>query len=435
VIGLFLKLYGVLIATLALSFFVQTQLMEAVWRHSSQGFDFRARFEPTFHLIEEALAPLPPERWPGRVAELATGFGLPAGLERFEGHPDRPRLEAAQATTLEAGRIASLERDGGGFRLLKRVRGGDQVLAIDFPGPDVRRVRALTYAVNWGIEFAIVAVLVFFWVRPFWRDLKRMHFAAEAIGAGRFGVSTRVGRFSPLRRFADAFGAMAQRIAGLLQSHRMLTSAVSHELRTPIARLRFSHSLALEEPDPAAKDRYLARMEADIAEIDSLTSELLDYARLERDAPSIQQHVVPAEPWLEDVLADARRDRGPADVEVSIRAQVELRSLRCEPRYMARALVNLLRNASAHARSTVAVSLRAVDGRTELVVDDDGRGIPLADRDRVFEPFIRLDDSRGRDSGGFGLGLAIVRQVARWHGGEASIADSPLGGARVCITW
>jgi two-component system, OmpR family, sensor kinase ParS len=435
VIRLFLKLYGVLIATLALSFFVQTQLMEAVWRHTSQGFDFRTRFEPTFHLIEEALAPLPTERWPARLAELASGFGLPARIERFEEHPDRPRLDAGQATTLQAGRIASIERDGGGFRLLKRLRGSDQVLAIDFPGPDVRRVRMLTYAVNWAIEFAIVAVLVFFWVRPFWRDLRRMHFAAEAIGAGRFGVSTRVGRFSPLRQFADAFGAMARRIAGLLQSHRMLTSAVSHELRTPIARLRFSHSLALEESDPRAKDRYLARMEGDIDEIDTLTSELLDYARLERGMPQIQQQVVPAEPWLEDVLADARRDGGRIGGQIEIRARVDLASVRCEPRYMARALVNLLRNASAHARSKVAVSLREEDGRTLLVVDDDGRGIPAAERERLFEPFTRLDDSRDRDSGGFGLGLAIVRQVARWHGGEATIADSPLGGARVSISW
>ena len=434
-IRLFLKLYGVLIATLALSFFVQTQLMEAVWRHTAQGFDFRTRFEPTFHLVEEALAPLPSERWPARLAELSAGFGMPARLERLDSHPDRFRLDAGQAAMLAAGRIASLDRDGGGFRLLKRVRGSDQVLAIDFPGPDVRRLRTLTYAINWAIEFAIVAVLVFFWVRPFWRDLRRMHFAAEAIGAGRFGVSTRVGRFSPLRQFADAFGAMAGRIAGLLQSHRMLTSAVSHELRTPIARLRFSHFLALEESDPAAKDRYLARMEADIAEIDNLTSELLDYARLERGMPQIQQQVVPAEPWLEDVLADARQDRSRAGAQVDIRARVDLPSVRCEPRYMARALVNLLRNAHAHARSTVAVSLREEDGRTLLVVDDDGRGIPAAERERLFEPFTRLDDSRDRDSGGFGLGLAIVRQVARWHGGEATIADSPLGGARVSITW
>jgi signal transduction histidine kinase len=97
--------------------------------------------------------------------------------------------------------------------------------------------------------------------------------------------------------------------------------------------------------------------------------------------------------------------------------------------------VNLLRNARTHARSTVAVNLRQESGRTVLEVDDDGRGIPATERERLFEPFTRLDDSRDRDSGGFGLGLAIVRQVARWHGGEATIGDSPLGGARVSIVW
>jgi len=265
--------------------------------------------------------------------------------------------------------------------------------------------------------------------------VRRLNFAAEKIGAGHFRVSTRVGRFSPLRQFSDAFRAMAVRIGALLQSHRMLTSAVSHELRTPLARLRFSHSLALEETEPGAKDRYLARMEADIAEIDSLTSELLDYARLERGVPAMELQVVPADAWLEDVLADARNGQGAGPLSVDIRATAAIDSVRCEPRYMARALVNLLRNARAHARSTVAVSLRAEAGRTILEVDDDGGGIPAPERDRLFEPFTRLDDDRGRDSGGFGLGLAIVRQIARWHGGDATIGDSPLGGARVSIVW
>jgi two-component system sensor kinase ParS len=435
VIRLFLKLYGVLIATLALSFVVQMHLMDYVWRHTSQGFDFRVRFAPTFHLVEEALAPLPRDQWRARLAELAAGFGMPARMDSLEGLPELERLEPAQVADLRAGRFASLESDGGGFRMMKRVRDSDRVLAIDFPGPDSRRVRMLTYAVNWAIEFAIVAVLVFFWVRPFWRDLRRLHYAAGEIGAGRFSVSTRVGRFSPLRQFADAFRAMAGRIGALLQSHRMLTSAVSHELRTPIARLRFSHSLALEESDLRAKDRYLARMEVDIAEIDALTSELLDYARLERGMPSIEQQLVPAEAWLEDVLADARNGDGKAPAAVDIRASASVEQVRCEPRYMARALVNLLRNARAHARSKVAVSLRQESGRTILEVDDDGRGIPVRDRERLFEPFTRLDDCRARDSGGFGLGLAIVRQVARWHGGDATIGDSPLGGARVSIVW
>jgi signal transduction histidine kinase len=435
VIRLFLKLYGVLIATLALSFVVQMHLMDYVWRNTSLGFDFRARFAPTFHLVEEALAPLPPERWPARLSELAAGFGMPARIERLAHLPDAARLDPVQRADLAAGRIASLEGDGGGFRLLKRLRGGELVLAIDYPGPNLRRVRMLTYAVNWAIEFGIVAVLVFFWVRPFWRDLRRLNYAAEAIGAGRFDVSTRVGRFSPLRPFSDAFRGMAQRIAGVLQSHRMLTSAVSHELRTPISRLRFSHSLALEESDPVAKDRYLARMESDIAEIEALTSELLDYARLERGMPAIVQQVVPAEPWLEDALAEAGNGQATGRRPIEIRARTDVAAVRCEPRYMARALVNLLRNARAHALTTVLVSLREESGRTVLAVDDDGAGVPASERERLFEPFTRLDDSRARDSGGFGLGLAIVRQVARWHGGEAAITDSPLGGARVSIVW
>jgi signal transduction histidine kinase len=135
------------------------------------------------------------------------------------------------------------------------------------------------------------------------------------------------------------------------------------------------------------------------------------------------------------VLADARNGTAAPSASIEIRATADLESVLCEPRYMARAVVNLLRNARAHARSTVTVSLQSEGGRTAIHVDDDGGGIPAGERERVFEPFTRLDDSRDRGSGGFGLGLAIVRQVARWHGGDASITDSPLGGARVSILW
>ena len=434
-IRLFLKLYGVLIATLVLSFVVQMNLMDYVWRNTSAGFDFRVRFQPTFHLVEEALAPLPADRWPARLAELAAGFGMPAQLERLDALTDRERLSAEQAANLARGGIVSLDRAGGGFRMLKRVRAGDHVVWIDFPGPNTQRTKMITYAINWAVEFVLVAILVFFWVRPFWRDLRAMHAAAEEVGSGRFEARVTVGRFSALRQFAEAFRTMTERIASLLQSHRTLTSAVSHELRTPLARLRFSHSLARDEPTAEGKDRFLARMERDIGDIDELTSELLDYARLERTAPAIRIENVPAEPWLEDLLADVRSDRQPAGRAVEIRSDVGVEQLRCEPRYMARAVVNLLRNAQLHAQSTVMVQMRRDHGRTVIDVDDDGSGIAPADRERLFEPFVRSDASRDRDSGGFGLGLAIVRQIARWHGGDAVITDSPLGGARVSIAW
>ncbi len=432
-IRLFLKLYGVLIATLVLSFVVQMQLMEYVWREMSSIFDFRVRFVPTFHLIEESLAGLPADQWPARFREASAGFGLPARLAPEGALPERARFKPEQAESFQGGAIVTLEREGGGFTLVKRLRGSDMAAALDFPGPDNQRVKMVTYAVNWVVEFAIVAVLVFFFVRPFWRDLLAVRRAAEEVGAGHFEARATVGRHSALRDLAGAFNTMTQHVASLLQSHRTLTNAVSHELRTPLARLRFSHSLAREESSAHGKDRFLIRMERDIAEIDELTTELLDYAKLERGAPAIRMQSVPAEPWLEDVLADARDERSLRGVEIVSAVGVD--SVRCEPRYMARAVVNLLRNALAHARSTVSVSLRRENDRTVIDVDDDGAGIDAADRERLFEPFERVDRSRARDSGGFGLGLAIVRQVARWHGGDAVISESPLGGARVSIDW
>jgi signal transduction histidine kinase len=433
VIRLFLKLYGVLIATLVLSFVLQMQLMEFVWRESSAKFDFRVRFVPTFHLIDEALAGVAAGEREARFRQIAAGFGMPARLAPRDSLPERARMKPEQRESFEHGGIVTLEHEGGGFSLVKRLRAGDGAVAIDFPGPDVRRMRMITYLVNWAIEFALVAVLVFFWVRPFWRDLAALRRATDAVGAGQFDARAKVGRHSPLHPLAGAFNAMTSRVASLMQSHRTLTSSVSHELRTPLARLRFSHSLAREEPAAEGKDRYLARMERDIAEIDELTTELLDYAKLERGAPAIRLQSVPAEPWLEDVLADARGDGNAGDLE--IKSDVNLEAVRCEPRYMARAVVNLLRNARLHARSAIEVSLAREGARTVIHVDDDGSGIEPADRERLFEPFVRLDRVRDRDSGGFGLGLAIVRQVARWHGGDAVITDSPLGGARVTIAW
>ncbi len=433
-VRLFLKLYGVLIATLLCSFLVQSWLMDYMWREMSAGFDFRVRFHPTFHLIEEALQPLPQDRWPARYGELAAGFAVPSRLDHLESFPERAQLKAGILNDLERGGIVSIEKEGGGFKLVKRLRGSAQVAVLDLPGPDSKRVRMMTYLVNWTVEFFIVAVLVFFWVRPFWRDLRSLQGAAEDVGAGRFEARAKVGRLSALKPVADSFNAMTERIATLLQSHRALTSAVSHELRTPLARLRFSHSLAREAHGPETKDRFLARMERDIAEIDELTRELLDYARLERGAPPMDLESVPAEPWLEDVLADARAPEG-APPLAAVNSEVRVEALRCEPRYMARAVLNMVRNALQHARGQVNVSVQQERSRTVIHVDDDGAGIPAPDRERLFEPFVRLDRSRDRESGGFGLGLAIVRQVARWHGGEATISDSPLGGARVTISW
>ena len=115
--------------------------------------------------------------------------------------------------------------------------------------------------------------------------------------------------------------------------------------------------------------------------------------------------------------------------------QVSVGDVSCEARYMARAVANFVRNALRYAKKTIEVTVQQSANKTYINVDDDGPGIPLAERERVFEPFTRLDQSRDRASGGVGLGLAIAMQVAKWHRGGVSVSDSPLGGARVTISW
>ncbi|HET6265990.1 MAG TPA: hypothetical protein VFD95_14100, partial [Usitatibacter sp.] len=209
-IRLFLKFYGVLLATLVFSFVVQMQLMDYVWREFAVRYDFRARFVPTFHLLDEALAGLSAPERAARFESLARGFGLPARLVPLDALPERARFKPEQAEVFERGNIVALDREGGGFTLVRRLRSGDGAIAMDYYGTDSQRVKMITYLVNWSVEFAIVAVLVFFWVRPFWRELLTLRGAAEDVGAGRFETRAEVGRHSVLRPFAEAFNAMTQ---------------------------------------------------------------------------------------------------------------------------------------------------------------------------------------------------------------------------------
>lgn len=143
---------------------------------------------------------------------------------------------------------------------------------------------------------------------------------------------------------------------------------------------------------------------------------------------------IEANDWLQACLADARRDAERAGVVLRVQPSA-LPRVDAEPRLLQLALSNLVGNALRHARSQVEVSLVGVSGRACLRVDDDGPGIAEADREKVMRPFTRLDDSRSRDTGGFGLGLAIVSRIAVRHGGELRISRATLGGARMEMHW
>jgi len=431
-IRLFIKMYGLLIATLVVSFFIQTEVID-YFRSLSTPVNVRERFSGMFHLIEKDLLTAPQPTWQSRITEMKPGFGTPLSLEPMNGIRERFNLNEESFATLNAGRMLSHERKAGGYFLSRRVAESDQVILLEFPGP--RDLRREIYTINWTIEFLMVALLLWFWVRPFWRDLMAIRGAAEKVGNGELDVKVDMRKSSPLFDFAHRFNEMTARISALMQSQKELSNSVSHELRTPLARLRFSQHLAADETTAEGKDRYLALMDRDINELDELSSELLTYAKLESGMPDIVLLKVPAAPWLEDILEAARRLAVAEGKDIAMTSDLKVAELVCEPRYMARAVSNLLRNALRFAEHEIRVSVGRDASSFVITVDDDGPGVPEAERQRLFQPFTRLDKSRDRATGGFGMGLAIVKQIALWHGGTACIESAPSGGARITLRW
>jgi two-component system, OmpR family, sensor kinase ParS len=307
------------------------------------------------------------------------------------------------------------------------------VLRIEWVG--VYEYQLIYYTIILTLITAAMCAILWRWARPLWRDLESLTAATARVGGGDFGVRADVGKGSLLSPIASAFNVMAGRVQALLQSHRDLEQGVAHELRTPLAQLKFDLELARASEAASDREQRFEAMERDVVDLEDLVSELLVLASL-RHAPPYSPREVPARALVDEVMRRAQDEMRASGRSVRIEALGDLPdTLSCDAKSLTRALVNVLRNAVRYARSQVAFTVERAGALTVIRVDDDGPGVPARERERLFEPFTRVEDSRGRDSGGVGLGLAIVKSVAEWHGGTASISESPLGGARVSITF
>ena len=209
---------------------------------------------------------------------------------------------------------------------------------------------------------------------------------------------------------------------------------MSHELRTPIARLSFELDQLKQEADPRQSRALIGDMYADLGELEDMVSELLTYASLERGATQVTRENIEAHSWLDSVIGSVALEAEAEGVQLSLGA-CEVDFIQIEPRFMARAVINLLRNAIRYAEHRVEVSLVKFGSGYEVRVCDDGPGVPEDGREKIFQPFMRLDASRDRRTGGFGLGLALVQRVSQWHGGQVQVLDSQWGGASFRMTW
>ncbi|MGO2563811.1 MAG: ATP-binding protein, partial [Pseudoalteromonas nigrifaciens] len=203
-----------------------------------------------------------------------------------------------------------------------------------------------------------------------------------------------------------------------------------HEFRTPLARLKFAIAMLKDRMLDDKAEKYLANMQVDINELEALVSEMLEYARLDSQQPSLQlincNLVAVVKTVVEKLSFDTR-------IKLSTTLPSEL-IYRCDSHFMARIMQNLVGNALKHANNSVQITLLAQANNIVFIVEDDGNGIAEVERENVFKPFTRLDKSRDKKTGGFGLGLAIVSKIISWHQGQCTIEDSSLGGAKFIVS-
>jgi two-component system osmolarity sensor histidine kinase EnvZ len=267
-----------------------------------------------------------------------------------------------------------------------------------------------------GTSLVLLTIAILF-LRNQIRPILRLADAAESFGKGREVPNFRPRGAREVRRAAHAFLEMKTRIERAMEQRTAMLAGVSHDLRTVLTRFKLELELIGDSPEVEA-------MKKDIDEMGRMLEAYLAFARGdsgEQAAPTDMAE------FLEELRDDAERNGHKATVVFHGTPIVTVR-----PAAFKRCLANLVSNAARHAAS-IAITGHRDHRYLTVTVDDDGPGIPASLREEVFKPFTRLDTARNQNEGGTGLGLAIARDIARSHGGDIALSDSPMGGLRATV--
>jgi two-component system OmpR family sensor kinase len=383
-------------------------------------------------LLEQYVDKAPADEWLVRLNKVREVSEV--RLELIPLADARAALPAAMRAALERGEVVLDPARKAFFRRVdlagdKYIGSAEEAIhAQDLP-IDIGLALKME-AVRYVIVALALLIPIAWWSRSHWQGLQALSKVADDFGAGRLSARARLKPSASIYPLAERINHMAGRIEGLVETQTNLLHSVSHELRTPIARLEFALELLRSAAADPALDKRIAGMEGDLAELNSLVNELLAMTRLD-SSQALQTATFALHPALQECVDSLE----PLPARLGTSFAGDLGSMTGDRRLLARAVGNLLRNAQKYAAGQIAVSARRTPGGAlEIVVEDDGPGIPEDERERIFEPFYRLDRSRDRTTGGFGLGLSIAHKAVALHGGAIRVDRSELGGARFTVT-
>ncbi len=379
-------------------------------------------------LLQSRLLPSDPSEWPNILNELQVNFGMPLSLVTLDGISQdiskRKRIKAS----MENDETINISQGTDVATFVKKIPNSQKLLQIGpINIPWYVRNMPLLFIFAFGLSFATT---LFIWLWPLWSNLMKIKRASDEFGAGNYDTRIPLQKLSPIKNVTKAFNTMAEHTQRSIHSQKELTSAVSHELRTPVARMRFALEMLNASHDKDDKTRYVNAITEDIDELDLLLEELLSYARFDQNNIQLNPSLVKIMPWISRSMEKLIPLAGDKELRYVVKNIEENETNDFEPRLISRVLDNLVQNALRYAKNKVKVTFKRSDDSYWLIVEDDGEGIPEDQREHIFDAFSRIDASRDRASGGFGLGLAIVDKIVKAHHGNVSIQSSYLGGAR-----
>lgn len=373
----------------------------------------------TFNLIEGELAAAPENQRDAVALSLADRIGFGIQLLQTDEFVSTADSSTNTATLVDSAGNTSYLRDAPSLGGLIRV------------GPVAQERDSVLLNMLPPLFYLSIFAVVGLWLRPLLKDLNLITSAAQRFAADYREPLSTADDATQLTSLARNLDDMSSRLSGLIRSQKELIAALSHEMRTPLARIRFALAVLGHKREKDFQEQ-LDELSDDVQEIDQLIATMLRYARLDHPDLRMTWQKVPLDAWLKQSMEKSRQP----DKEISVVQDGVIDALWMDPRLMGLALSNLLVNAGHYAKRNVKCTVRCSSEQYQIDVEDDGKGIPETDRESIFKAFSRIDGSRSRDTGGYGLGLAIVARIASLHGGSVCAGESAiLGGAMFTLSW
>lgn len=370
----------------------------------------------------------------GRLQFLSQKFSYPIQIRPI----DSVGLDSSQIARIRRDEPVILYKDGDGIQnsLISFVVASEVDTSVIVIGPvDLFNWFPLNLIASVIlICLLLISLGVYGLIFPLERRLQLLQAGVNRVMQGDLNTRVQVVGHDDVARLSSTFNAMTQHIKRLIEAQRELTRAVSHELRTPVARIRFAVDMLADEDDYESRQFQKQYIDEDIESLNELIDEILTYAKLEEGSPKLEWELVD----LGDLVKQVERETNALgkDIKVTVNITSPRAQAMADRRYLHRVVQNLAGNAMRYAESSIIIGTGVLKGRAFVSVEDDGQGIKEEDREKVFVPFTRLDDSRTRASGGYGLGLSIVSRIAFWFNANLKVDESPdLKGARFIMDW